>query len=86
VTLALAAIAWLVSGSPTRALAVLVVATPCPLILAAPAAIIAGVSRAAKHGIIVKGGGPLETLARATVLWLDKTGTLTSARPQVVAV
>jgi heavy metal translocating P-type ATPase len=86
VTLALAAIAWLVSGSPTRALAVLVVATPCPLILAAPAAIIAGVSRAAKHGIIVKGGGPLETLARATVLLLDKTGTLTSARPQVVAV
>ena len=69
-----------------RALAVLVVATPCPLILAAPAAIIAGVSRAAKHGIIVKGGGPLETLARATVLLLDKTGTVTSARPQVVAV
>jgi len=85
-TLALAAFAWIGEGSLLRALAVLVVATPCPLILAAPAAIIAGVSRAAKHGIIVKGGGPLETLARATVLLLDKTGTVTSARPQVVAV
>lgn len=85
-TLALSAFAWIAEGSPIRALAVLVVATPCPLILAAPAAIIAGVSRAAKHGIIVKGGGPLETLARARVLLLDKTGTITSARPQVVAV
>jgi heavy metal translocating P-type ATPase len=85
-TLALAAFAWLGEGSLLRALSVLVVATPCPLILAAPAAIIAGVSRAAKHGIIVKGGGPLETLARASVLLLDKTGTVTSARPQVVAV
>lgn len=85
-TVALAAAAWLAHGSAVRALAVLVVATPCPLILAAPAAIIAGVSRAAKHGIIVKGGGPLETLARATVLLLDKTGTVTSGRPQVVAV
>ncbi|HSU40671.1 MAG TPA: heavy metal translocating P-type ATPase, partial [Polyangiaceae bacterium] len=85
-TLALAAFAWILEGSPRRALAVLVVATPCPLILAAPAAIIAGVSRAARHGIIVKGGGPLETLARVTVLLLDKTGTVTSARPQVVAV
>jgi len=85
-TLALAAIAWIVEGSLLRALSVLVVATPCPLILAAPAAIIAGVSRAAKHGIIVKGGGPLEMLARATVLLLDKTGTVTSARPEVIAV
>lgn len=86
VTLALATTAWIVAGDPIRALAVLVVATPCPLILAAPAAIIAGVSRSAKHGVIVKGGGPLETLARATVLLLDKTGTVTAARPQVVAV
>jgi heavy metal translocating P-type ATPase len=85
-TLALAVLAWMVEGSLLRALSVLVVATPCPLIIAAPAAIIAGVSRAAKHGIIVKGGGPLETLARATVLLLDKTGTVTSAQPQVVAV
>ncbi|MDI1449035.1 heavy metal translocating P-type ATPase [Polyangium sp. 6x1] len=85
-TVALAALAWIAGGSPIRALAVLVVATPCPLILAAPAAIIAGVSCAARHGIIIKGGGPLETLARATVLLLDKTGTVTTARPQVVAV
>ena len=86
VTLVVAAGAWIASSDPTRALAVLVVATPCPLILAAPAAIIAGVSRAAKHGIIVKGGGPLETLAGVTVLLMDKTGTVTSARPQVVSV
>ena len=85
-TLALSAFAWVIEGSPIRALAVLVVATPCPLILAAPAAIIAGVSRAAKHGVIVKGGGPLETLARVSVVLLDKTGTVTSARPHVVAV
>jgi len=85
-TLVLASLAWLVGGSLVRALAVLVVATPCPLILAAPAAIMAGVSRAAKHGIIVKGGGPLETLARVRVLLLDKTGTVTAARPEVVAV
>ena len=60
-TLAVAGIAWLVSGDPTRALAVLVVATPCPLLLAAPIAIVSGISRAARRGIIVKGGGPLET-------------------------
>ncbi|MFT3924144.1 MAG: heavy metal translocating P-type ATPase [Myxococcales bacterium] len=86
VTLALAAAAWFLSGSPTRALAVLVVATPCPLILAAPTAIMAGVSRAARQGIIVKGGGPLETLANLRVLLLDKTGTVTMARPKVIAV
>jgi heavy metal translocating P-type ATPase len=85
-TITLAAAAWLLDRNPLRALAVLVVATPCPLILAAPAAIIAGVSRAAKYGIIVKGGGPLETLARVSVLLLDKTGTVTASRPQVVAV
>ncbi len=78
--------AWLVSGDAVRALAVLVVATPCPLILAAPAAIIAGVSRAARHGIIIKGGAPLEILARAHVLLFDKTGTLTAGRPSVVGV
>jgi heavy metal translocating P-type ATPase len=85
-TLVLTAVAWVLEGSSIRALAVLVVATPCPLILAAPAAIIAGVSRAAKHGIIIKGGGPLEALARTRVLLLDKTGTATSARPEIVAV
>ena len=86
VTLGLAALAWVVAGSPIRALVVLVVATPSPLILAAPAAIMSGVSRAARHGIIMKGGAPLETLARAGVMLLDKTGTVTAARPEVVAV
>ncbi len=85
-TLLLAALAWVLEGSSMRVLAVLVVATPCPLILAAPAAIIAGVSRAAKAGIIVKGGGPLEALARVRVMLLDKTGTVTVSRPEVIAV
>jgi heavy metal translocating P-type ATPase len=83
VTLAVAGLAWAVSGDPLRALAVLVVATPCPLLLAVPIAIVAGISRAAERGIIVKGGGALETLARGTVLLFDKTGTLTSGRPEV---
>lgn len=82
-TLVLAAIAWWWSGDPVRALAVLVVATPCPLILAAPVAIVAGLSRCASRGIIVKGGAPLEALGRATILLLDKTGTLTTGRPAV---
>ncbi|MGE0712937.1 MAG: heavy metal translocating P-type ATPase [Planctomycetota bacterium] len=85
-TVALAAGAWIATRDPVRALAVLVVATPCPLILAAPAAIVAGVSRAARSGIIVKGGAPLEALARASVILLDKTGTVTAARPRVIAV
>lgn len=85
-TLAVAALAWFVSGNPVRALAVLVVATPCPLILAAPVAIVAGISRAASRGIIVKGGGALETLARARTLIFDKTGTLTTGAPRVSAV
>ncbi len=76
-TLALAAGAWLFPATPIRALAVLVVATPCPLILAAPVAIVAGLSRAARAGVIVKGGEALEALARAEILLLDKTGTLT---------
>jgi len=83
-TLAVAAVAWAVSGNPVRALAVLVVATPCPLILAAPVAIVAGISRAANRGVIVKGGGALETLARARTLVFDKTGTLTAGTPRVV--
>jgi heavy metal translocating P-type ATPase len=86
VTLVMAGGAWLITGDPVRALAVLVVATPCPLILAAPIAIVAGISRAARRGIIVKGGGALETLARGTVLLLDKTGTLTSGVPEVADV
>jgi heavy metal translocating P-type ATPase len=85
-TLVVAGIAWAVSGDPVRALAVLVVATPCPLILAAPVAIVAGISRAASRGVIVKGGGALETLARARTLLFDKTGTLTAGTPTVSAV
>jgi heavy metal translocating P-type ATPase len=81
VTLALAGIAWAWSGDPLRALAVLVVATPCPLILAAPVAIVAGLSRAAARGILIKGGAPLEALARTTILLVDKTGTLTTGQP-----
>ena len=82
-TLILSIAAWAFSGDPVRGLAVLVVATPCPLILAAPVAIVAGISRAASRGVIVKGGGALETLARARTLVFDKTGTLTSGTPKV---
>ncbi|WP_328710044.1 heavy metal translocating P-type ATPase [Microbispora hainanensis] len=78
--------AWLMSGEPVRAVAVLVVATPCPLLLAAPAAIASGLSRTARRGVLVKGGGALETLGRARTLVLDKTGTLTEGRPQVMDV
>jgi heavy metal translocating P-type ATPase len=85
-TLGVAALAWAISGNPVRALAVLVVATPCPLILAAPVAIVAGISRAAHRGVIVKGGGALETLARARTLVFDKTGTLTSGSARVASV
>jgi len=86
VTLVIATAAWALTGDPVRALAVLVVATPCPLILAVPIAIVAGISRAARRGIIVKGGGALETLARGSVLLFDKTGTLTSGVPEVADV
>lgn len=82
VALAVAGLAWLLSGSATRAVAVLVVATPCPLLLAAPVAIVSGLSRASRIGVLVRGGGPLETLGRASTLVLDKTGTLTSGRPR----
>jgi ATPase, P-type (transporting), HAD superfamily, subfamily IC/heavy metal translocating P-type ATPase len=85
-TLLLAGAAWLASGEPVRAVAVLVVATPCPLLLAAPAAIAAGLSRAARHGVVAKGGAALETLGHARTLVLDKTGTLTAGHPQVVEV
>ena len=80
-TLAVSAFAWIISGDPVRALAVLVVATPCPLILAVPVAIVSGLSRGARRGIIIKGGGALETLARGRVLVLDKTGTVTKGEP-----
>ena len=84
--LAIAGLAWLASGQPERALAVLVVATPCPLLLAAPIAIVAGISRSARRGIIIKGGGALESLARARVMLFDKTGTLTAGRPHLADV
>ncbi|MCC7365795.1 MAG: heavy metal translocating P-type ATPase [Dehalococcoidia bacterium] len=86
VTLAVAGFAWAISGSPERALAVIVVATPCPLLLAAPVAIVSGVSRAARRGIVVKGGGAIEVLARARSVYLDKTGTLTAGSPAVTRV
>ena len=81
VSVGVAAAAWAVSGELGRAVAVLVVATPCPLILAAPVAIVAGLSRAARRGVVIKGGGPLERLADAEILLFDKTGTLTAGRP-----
>lgn len=86
VTLVIATIAWLASGDPIRGLAVLVASTPCPLILAAPVAFIAGVSRAARLGILIKGGGPLEALARTHTVMFDKTGTLTVGGARLVAV
>jgi heavy metal translocating P-type ATPase len=82
-TVALAAVAWIAGGEPVRALAVLVVATPCPLILAAPIALISGVSRAARAGVIVKGGTAIEGLGAARTVLLDKTGTLTTGTPEV---
>jgi P-type E1-E2 ATPase len=85
-TIGVAGLAWLISGDPIRALAVLVVATPCPLILAAPVAIVAGVSKAARRGIIVKGGGALDTIARGKTLILDKTGTVTAGSPALTNV
>ncbi|MBQ0822850.1 cadmium-translocating P-type ATPase [Microvirga sp. HBU67558] len=85
-TVLLAGGAWLWSGDPIRALAVLVVATPCPLILAVPVAIVSGVSRAAKAGVLVKGGRALETLARVTALVIDKTGTLTHGQARIVEI
>lgn len=85
-TLVLAGAAWLVSGSAVRAVAVLVVATPCPLLLAAPVAIVSGLSRASRSGVIIRSGGALENLGHATTLVMDKTGTVTMGRPVVVDV
>jgi len=85
-SLGAAALAWLLSGSAVRAVAVLVVATPCPLLLAAPVAVVSGLSRAARLGVVVRDGGALETLGRARTVLLDKTGTLTCGRPRVLDV
>ncbi len=86
VTLCVAGAAWWLSGDPIRALAVVVAATPCPLILAAPAAFIGGTSQAARRGILFKGGGPLEALARVQTVMFDKTGTLTVGGARLVAI
>ncbi|PJE75892.1 heavy metal translocating P-type ATPase [Candidatus Uhrbacteria bacterium CG10_big_fil_rev_8_21_14_0_10_48_11] len=85
-TFALAGVAWFVSGDPVRMLAVLVVASPCPLILAAPIAMISGMSKAASRGIIIKNSIALERLARVRGLIFDKTGTLTIGKPEVVRI
>src|SRR5665213_1380409 len=78
--------AWLISGDLIRSLAVFVAATPCPLILAAPVAFIAGVAQSARRGILVKGGGPLEALARAHTVLFDKTGTLTVGGARLLSI
>ncbi|WP_298460841.1 heavy metal translocating P-type ATPase [uncultured Cellulomonas sp.] len=85
-TLALAGAAWALAGDPVRAVAVLVVATPCPLLLAAPIALVSGLSSTARHGVVVKGGAALEALARPGVVLFDKTGTLTQGRPTLTEV
>ena len=86
VTVLIAGGAWIATGDPVRWLAVLVVATPCPLILAVPVAIIAGVSRAASRGVLIKGGGVLEVLARVRAMVIDKTGTVTEGRASLAKV
>ncbi|GAB4264386.1 MAG: heavy metal translocating P-type ATPase [Deferrisomatales bacterium] len=84
--LACAGAAWAVTGDPSRAITVLIVGCPCALILAAPTAIVASIGRAARAGILVKGGTYLEEVGRATAVWFDKTGTLTEGRPRVVEI
>ena len=84
--LILAAATWLITGETEKAVAVIVAATPCPLILAVPVAIIAGMSKAAAHGAIIKGGAALEQLARTKTVLVDKTGTLTQGGPEVSVV
>ncbi|MCK8462486.1 cadmium-translocating P-type ATPase [Aliiroseovarius sp. S1339] len=86
VTVTIATAAWWFTGDPIRAVAVLVVATPCPLILAVPVALVAGMSRAAHFGVLIKGARPLEAMARVKTLILDKTGTLTDGRPRIVSI
>ncbi|MEX0698911.1 MAG: heavy metal translocating P-type ATPase [Acidimicrobiia bacterium] len=79
--LGISGLAWAVSGDPVRALAVLVVATPCPLLLAVPIAVVSGISRAARRGIVFRGGAALETLAQTENVLIDKTGTVTVGQP-----
>ena len=85
-TLLIAGLAWQMSADPLRALAVLVVATPCPLILAVPIAIMSGISKAARRGILIKDGATLEALAGVKQVFLDKTGTLTSGHARLQSI
>lgn len=84
--LGIAWLAWFVSHDPLRALAVLVVATPCPLLLAVPVALVSGISRSAQRGVLIKGSAALEQLARADHLFFDKTGTLTGGTAKLVSI
>lgn len=86
VSFAIATVAWIVSGTGLRFAQVLVLATPCPLLIAAPVAYVAGTARLAKHKILVKSQDVLENLGRVTHVFFDKTGTLTVKQPQVVRV
>lgn len=86
VALVLAGTGWALSGDPTRFAEVLVLATPCPLLIAAPVAFLAGLSRAAKTGVIMKSGAVIEQLAHVRSVAFDKTGTLTEGRPDLVEV
>jgi heavy metal translocating P-type ATPase len=85
-TIFVAGAAWLLTGEVKRAVAVLVVATPCPLILAVPIALVAGMSRATKSGAVIKGGAILEKLSRAEIVLLDKTGTVTHGGPVITEI
>lgn len=85
-SLAIAGIAWAVAGAPLRFAQVLVLATPCPLLIAAPVAYVAGTGRLAKAGILIKAQDVLENLGRVSHIFFDKTGTLTVKQPQVVRV
>jgi len=85
VAYAIAITAWIVSGDPVRFAEVLVVATPCPLLIAAPVAFMGGMSRAAKAGVVIKDAGTLERLSQVKTVAFDKTGTLTHGEPEVVA-
>lgn len=86
VSLVIAGVAWWLSGDPSRFAEVLVLATPCPLLIAAPVAFLGGMSRAAKAGVIVKGGAVMEQLARVRAAAFDKTGTLTRGQPELIEV
>ncbi|QOY93823.1 heavy metal translocating P-type ATPase [Massilia sp. UMI-21] len=84
--LGIAGLSWLLTGDPGRALAVVVVATPCPLILAVPVALVSAMSRCAQRGVLVKHGAALEKMAQVHTIFFDKTGTLTGGKARLVAI